>query len=261
MTPNQWRWIPIFSPQKMVGICILYRYKHLKTWKVLYAHGSSRSSTEPLVHIFLHCIFGNEAPYMYLASFLAHAADPSQGLSFVGHSRAQRLCIHRMNEDHMVGGSEICPGSRMLQRQKQYKGLLAQTKHHGHSMHKNSILRQVYIYIHCVCACLYMYKSHMFTCSKSLFFPWVLVSNGDQCFSRSRNVLLPKCSWSPRPPQLHISPKETLRMVQKPSQQWIGKVYCSSPPKNLIILVATVHGNQKKFPPSPPPCSTVFQRD
>ncbi len=122
------------------------------------------------MHIFLHCIFGNEAPYMYLASFLAHAADPSQGLSFVGHSRAQRLCIHRMNEDHMVGGSEICPGSRMLQRQKQYKGLLAQTKHHGHSMHKNSILRQVYIYIYIVCVRVCICTSPICLRAQNLYF-------------------------------------------------------------------------------------------
>lgn len=121
------------------------RYKRLKTWKVLCAHGFSRSSTESLVHILFHRVFRDEAPYMYLAAFLAHAADPSQGLSFVCHSRAQRLCIHRMDEDHMVGGSEICPGSRVLQRQKQDKGLLAQTKTRSGPFHaQNSILKQVY---------------------------------------------------------------------------------------------------------------------
>lgn len=85
----------------------------------------------------------------------------------------------------------------------------------GHSTHKTPFWSR---YI--VCACLYMYKSQIFfACSTSLFFP----SNGDQCFWRSRNVTLPKCSWSPRPPQPHISPRETLRMG-KPSKQSIGKV-------------------------------------
>ena len=48
----------------------------------------------------------------------------------------------------------------------------------------------------CVCVRLCMYKSQIFVRSKSLFFPWVLESNGDLCFWRSRNATLPKCSWS-----------------------------------------------------------------